>query len=583
MSRPRTSAIASSCLIANQPLGAEPRRGSDCPLMSQHRMPSDTLENRTPAFVYNPRLTTLSDRSWESLRTRAEIAKAISALPPGKRARAVEEGARRAKVSKATLYRDLAKFNGTVGDLIGLKPGCPAGSTKLLAEVREIVRRHLEDSYLRKERRSLQSVVRKIREECAARALPAPAYSTVARAVTRLDQIMVARRRGEDSKARSMILAPGSYDITTPMSVWQIDHTKLDVIIVSEVNRIPIGRAWVTFIIDVASRMIAGFYLTLESPSRHTVAKALINAVMPKEKYLRSLNVVGVWPIFGLPRALHSDNAAEFRPDGVYGRACENHFIKVILRQVGKPHHGGHIERLIGSMMGRAKLLPGATKSNPKERGSYNSVKQARMSFRDVERWLAEQVIDYHSARHSTLGRPPLVEWRELCRQQRIVCEPPAHPDAFYRDFLPEVSVKIGRRGFHWKTLNYCGPVVQQLVRSGERSVTFKYDPSDLSQVFVRLGEAYHAVGLNYPGSPQITLWEVQCELARRRECKAGPSTSALTVAGILNARVEELDQPSRERQSERLKLAGISLGKVASSSKAGAWGEFFSSGGRHD
>jgi len=115
-------------------------------------MPSDTLENRTPAFVYNPRLTTLSDRSWESLRTRAEIAKAISALPPGKRARAVEEGARRAKVSKATLYRDLAKFNGTVGDLIGLKPGCPAGSTKLLAEVREIVRRHLEDSYLRKVR-----------------------------------------------------------------------------------------------------------------------------------------------------------------------------------------------------------------------------------------------------------------------------------------------------------------------------------------------------------------------------------------------------------------------------------------------
>lgn len=549
--------------------------------MSQQQAPRDSLDSSHPAFVYNPRLATLPDHSWESLRTRAEIAKAISALPPSKRARAVEEGARRAKVSKATLYRDLAKFKGTVGDLIGLRPGCAVGSTRLLAEVREIIRRHLEESFLRKERRSLQSVVKKIREECDSRALPPPSYSTVARTVARLDQIMVARRRGDEAKARSMVLAPGSYDISTPMDVWQIDHTLLDVIIVSEVNRLPIGRAWVTFIIDVASRMIAGFYLTLESPSRHTVAKALINAVMPKEEYLRSLNIVGDWPIYGLPRALHSDNAAEFRPDGVYGRACENHFIEVILRPLGKPHYGGHIERLIGSMMGRAKLLPGATKSNPKERGSYNSVKQARMSFRDVERWLAEQVTDYHSTRHSTLGRSPLAEWRELCHQHRIVCETPANPDAFYRDFLPEVSAKIGRRGFNWKTLNYCGPVIQQLVRSGERSVTFKYDPSDLSHVFVRLDEAYHAVDLNHPGCPQITLWEVQCELARRRQCKAGPSTSALTVAGILNARLEEVGQPSRERQSERLQLAGISLEKVASSSTAGAWGAFFSGGSR--
>jgi len=151
--------------------------------MSQQQAPRDSLDSSHPAFVYNPRLATLPDHSWESLRTRAEIAKAISALPPSKRARAVEEGARRAKVSKATLYRDLAKFKGTVGDLIGLRPGCAVGSTRLLAEVREIIRRHLEESFLRKERRSLQSVVKKIREECDSRALPPPSYSTVARTV----------------------------------------------------------------------------------------------------------------------------------------------------------------------------------------------------------------------------------------------------------------------------------------------------------------------------------------------------------------------------------------------------------------
>lgn len=47
----------------------------------------------------------------------------------------------------------------------------------------------------------------------------------------------------------------------------QIDHTLVDIIIVDPVERLPIGRPYVTFAIDVYSRCIAGFVLSLEAPS----------------------------------------------------------------------------------------------------------------------------------------------------------------------------------------------------------------------------------------------------------------------------------------------------------------------------
>lgn len=40
------------------------------------------------------------------------------------------------------------------------------------------------------------------------------------------------------------------------------------------VNSLPIGRLWLTLAIDVATRCVGGFYLSLESPSVVSVALA---------------------------------------------------------------------------------------------------------------------------------------------------------------------------------------------------------------------------------------------------------------------------------------------------------------------
>ena len=56
---------------------------------------------------------------------------------------------------------------------------------------------------------------------------------------------------------------PGRYRVDNALDVVQIDHTPVDVIVVDEAHRLPIGRPWLTLAIDVATRVVAGFYVSL--------------------------------------------------------------------------------------------------------------------------------------------------------------------------------------------------------------------------------------------------------------------------------------------------------------------------------
>lgn len=80
----------------------------------------------------------------------------------------------------------------------------------------------------------------------------------------------------------------------------QIDHTPVDLMLVDDVNRQSIGRPWVTFAIDVYSRMILGYYLSLDAPSETSVAMCIAHAVLPKEEWLAAKEIDGEWRVWGI-------------------------------------------------------------------------------------------------------------------------------------------------------------------------------------------------------------------------------------------------------------------------------------------
>jgi putative transposase len=189
-----------------------------------------------------------------------------------------------------------------------------------------------------------------------------------------------------------------------PLAVVQIDHTKLDIELVDDDTRKPIGRPWLTLAIDVYSRMVTGFYLSLDPPSAFSVGMCVAHSANRKEADLERLSVKGEWPIWGIMNLIHADNGKEFRSKTI-AKACDEYGIRIEWRPVKTPHYGGHIERLMGTVATEIHALPGTTFSNPKQRGEYDPAKQASMTYHELERWLTQFIVGvYHQRVHRGIG-----------------------------------------------------------------------------------------------------------------------------------------------------------------------------------
>jgi putative transposase len=149
----------------------------------------------------------------------------------------------------------------------------------------------------------------------------------------------------------------------------------------------------------------------------------------------------------GVPRVIHVDSGKEFHSEALV-RGCQEYGITLEHRPPGLPHFGGHIERLIGTMMGAVHLLPGATQSNPQEKGSYDSEGRAALTLPELERWLALEIAGvYHLSTHSALGRSPLAgaeptdPLRNAESESLMACRRNLHPRCWQMD----VPVQSGR------------------------------------------------------------------------------------------------------------------------------------------
>jgi putative transposase len=159
---------------------------------------------------------------------------------------------------------------------------------------------------------------------------------------------------------------------------------------------------------DADSRVVVGLLISLDPPCTTSVEPAPAHAVMPKTAWLAERGIPLPWPIAGLPRAAHVDNAKEFHSRALE-RGCRQHGIHLDHRPVRTPRYGAHIERLMGTLMRRIHELPGTTFSNIREKADANPAAAARLTMRALEIAFALDVFGpCHMEVHSVLGIPPL-------------------------------------------------------------------------------------------------------------------------------------------------------------------------------
>ncbi|MBV9489902.1 MAG: transposase, partial [Verrucomicrobia bacterium] len=345
-------------------------------------------------------------------------------------------------------------------------------------------------------------------------------FRTVKRRIEAIDARERARKRAGTKAARDRFRPTrvlSTADLL-PLERVQIDHTQADVVVVDERDRLPIGRPWLTLAVDVASRAVLGFSLSLEEPSTLSVALTLAQAVLPKELWLADREVEVPWPMWGLPELLQLDNAPEFHSRALV-RGAQEYGIRLEYRPPTTPHFGGHIERLIGTTMGAVHLLPGSTFSNVAAKGDYPSEKAAALTLVELERWLALQVGGvYHQQVHSSLLQPPAAAWQDGLTRRRQAPRQPVDAQTFFLDFLPEEWRLIRRDGIQMFNLHYWDNVLSPLAGRSSEPVLIKYDPRNLSRIFYRDADGrYWPIPYRDLGAPPISLWEQREAMKRLR------------------------------------------------------------------
>jgi putative transposase len=466
----------------------------------------------------------IPDAIWDNARYRAEVIGPLADRDVVSKVLAIE-AANKLNLSERTVYNLIRKWRegrGTIISLISQGSNGGKGRSRLPENIESLISTAIDDSYLTRQKLSVSSLLRLIREKCRKSNLKPPALNTVRSRIKKLQQDKVLMLREGQNAARKLQPIEGqSPSVENPLDIVQIDHTPVDIIVVDTYNRQPIGRPWVTIAIDIYSRCVVGLCLTLESPSATSVGLCLSHVISNKRPWLERIGAEVEWPMFGKPKMIHVDNGSEFHSEALK-RGCEVYGIKVSYRPVGSPHYGGIVERVIGTMMKMIHELPGTTFSNITERGEYNSDKTASLTLAELEKWFVLAIASYHLSIHSGIKESPATRWIKVVN----LGWQPFHiqnPKNFLIDFLPIVYRRIQRQGFLVDHITYMNSALKPWIserESEKHKFIIRRDPRDLSRIHVLhpKDSQYLEVSYRSIGNPAITLWEHKFAVRRIKE-----------------------------------------------------------------
>lgn len=481
-------------------------------------------------------LTLIPEEDWQEANRRYQIIHPL--LTANKRTSAmVKEAAETAQTHPVTIYRWIKTFErtGKVSSLVPADKNGGRGQSRLPDEIEKIIQTTIEDEYLSQSKKSISKTIREIERLCRNANLKVPHANTVRNRIAALtDERKIAGRNGgraaREKYAPAVLSFPGA---DYPLSVVQIDHTELDIMIVDEVDREAICRPWITLAIDVYSRMILGFFLALEEPSAMSVGMCLSRAILPKDDLLSKMGITIPWNCWGIPATVHADNGRDFRGE-MLRRACQEYGIDLVWRPVGRPHFGGHIERLMRTFNKEIHDLPGTTFSNPALRGDYDSEKNAVFTLPELEKWITRYITGvYHQKYREILMMSPLKKYErgllgDGMKKGRGL--PPKITDAerLTFDFMPHFERTVQRSyGVDIDNITYYSDVLRPFIGATDdedarfsKKFIFRRDPRNIREIYFYHPELkrYYAIPYRNTAHPPISIWELQAIRRRLQE-----------------------------------------------------------------
>lgn len=471
-------------------------------------------------------ITNLTEKDWSEAQRRFQI---IKPLIDGRVVRTLEAMKLRAQefnVALSTIYRwiNLYQESELISSLTSQSRGDKGGS-RISDEALSIINFHIEKSYLTSQKPLLSKIINKIIMECKDKNIEPPHPNTIRNIVNRIpDEIRIKKRLGTQAANTYKPIEGHFPGANWPLSVVQIDHSKLDIILVDDVHRKPIGRPYLTTAIDVYSRVITGYYLSFDSPSSYSVGMCIANAISRKEALMIAHDIKGEWPVFGVMKTIHVDNGKDFRSES-FKRSCAEYGIEILWRPVRVPHYGGNIERLFGTLENEIHSLPGSTFSSPKNRENYNSEKKSSMTISEFEKFLITYITGvYHQTEHSSINMPPIRKYEigiigDETTVGRGISFLTYDETKLKLDFMPFFERTIQAYGIKFASITYYSDILRRWINATDhnnaklkRKFVFKYDPRNMSSVYFYDPEFknYHKIPYRDISQPNLSIWDIR-------------------------------------------------------------------------
>lgn len=290
-----------------------------------------------------------------------------------------------------------------------------------------------------------------------------------------------------------------------PGSAYQIDATVADLYLVSSFNRsLIIGRPVVYFVIDVFSRMIVGFAVTLEGPSWLGAMLALDNAMSDKVSFCAEYGIEiepWEWDCGYVPKAIVADRGEMISFNS--SNLVNGLNIMIINLPPYRPDLKAIVERQFRFLNDETvEFIPGKVIKNP-ERGGKDYRLDAKLTLHDFRVIMIAHILNYNHNHYLSKYKKDEFQIADNVEKFPIdlwnwgIQHRSGHLRSFPRDFirlnlLPKKEVSITPDGIHLEgDLFYiCAPLIKDgllMRKKGRKSpkVTVAYDPRFMDCVYL--------------------------------------------------------------------------------------------------
>ena len=403
-------------------------------------------------------------------------------------------------ISRASIMRWLRDYVLSGQDIRSLVPqtyksGAP-GTKRMDPEIENIISQVIHECEINRKYRRHEDIyfmaVNKIGTENKTRPidqrLSIPSKSSVYQRVKENgDKLLLRRQKSRIERQPSEPVRKGP-KLSRILQRVEFDSTQLDLIVVDEEFRLPIGRPTLSYCIDCYSGYPLGFYLGFEPPSYSTTMSCALHAFSQKPDCISLYGTTNQWLARGIPEVVVIDNAKEY---------VNKHFLdammmlNVVVDQcpVRTPWMKGRIERFFRTNnTGLIHYLPGSTFSNIIERGDYNSESTACITLSSLIQMLHIFLLDIYSNNyHKGVKGIPAKIWMES-EKSGFVPSFTSNYDEMKIILSRTETRTLQRYGIEYENITYRSSDIvrlRSLLKAKDRTVKIKVDPNDITRIYV--------------------------------------------------------------------------------------------------